>query len=36
MGFQAGIRREIWLYLLAAVLVVSVIEWITYHRRITV
>jgi hypothetical protein len=35
-SFQAGIRREIWIYLLAAVLVVSVIEWVTYHRRVTV
>ncbi len=29
-------RHELWLYLLAAVLVVSVVEWITYHRRVTV
>jgi len=35
-GFMPGIRRELWLYLLAAVIVVSMIEWITYHRRITV
>ncbi|HEY6557272.1 MAG TPA: VWA domain-containing protein [Polyangiaceae bacterium] len=35
-NFQAGMRRELWLYLLAAVLLVSVVEWITYHRRLTV
>ncbi|HMJ11142.1 MAG TPA: VWA domain-containing protein [Polyangiaceae bacterium] len=34
--FQPGVRRELWLYLLLAVLGVSVIEWITYHRRVTV
>jgi hypothetical protein len=28
--------REVWVYLLAAVLALSVIEWITYHRRVTV
>ncbi|HEX6273119.1 MAG TPA: VWA domain-containing protein [Polyangiaceae bacterium] len=32
----AGVRREIWALLLAAVLVVSMIEWVTYHRRVTV
>jgi hypothetical protein len=31
-----GLRREIWIYLLAAVLLVSLIEWATYHRRVTV
>ncbi len=35
-GFVAGVREEIWMYLLAAVLAVSVLEWITYHRRVTV
>jgi hypothetical protein len=35
-GFVAGVRQEIWMYLLAAVLAVSVLEWITYHRRVTV
>ena len=35
-GFTPGVRREIWLYLLGAVLLVSVLEWVTYHRRITV
>jgi len=31
-----GSKRELWVYLLAVVLGLSVIEWITYHRRITV
>ena len=35
-GFQAGVRRELWLSLLLAVGLVSLIEWFTYHRRITV
>ncbi len=34
--FRIGVRREIWVYLLAAVLLVSAIEWLTYHRRMTV
>jgi hypothetical protein len=35
-GFDPGMRREIWLYLLIAAAIVSTIEWITYHRRLTV
>ncbi len=35
-GFQLGVRREVWIYLLAAVLFVTAIEWLTYHRRVTV
>jgi hypothetical protein len=35
-GFGAGIRRENWIYLLIAVVLVTAIEWATYHRRITV
>jgi hypothetical protein len=31
-----GSKRELWVYLLLAVLGLSVIEWITYHRRVTV
>ena len=31
-----GSKREAWVYLLAAVIGLSVIEWITYHRRVTV
>ncbi|EYF08979.1 vWA domain-containing protein [Chondromyces apiculatus] len=34
--FKIGVRREIWVYLLAAVLLVTAIEWLTYHRRVTV
>lgn len=35
-SFAPGVRRELWIYLLAAVIVMSVIEWVTYHRRVTV
>jgi Ca-activated chloride channel homolog len=35
-GFKVGVRREIWIYLLAAALIMTTIEWITYHRRLTV
>lgn len=35
-GFQIGVRREIWIYLLLAAIALTFIEWITYHRRITV
>lgn len=35
-GFQIGVRREIWIYLLLAAIVLTAIEWITYHKRITV
>jgi Ca-activated chloride channel family protein len=34
--FKVGVRREMWIYLLAAVLAVTAIEWLTYHRRVTV
>ncbi len=34
--FKIGVRREMWIYLLIAVLVVTTIEWLTYHRRVTV
>jgi hypothetical protein len=32
----ASLKSEVWIYLLLAVIVVSLIEWITYHRRVTV
>ena len=35
-GFHVGVRRQRWIYLLLAVIALSTIEWITYHRRITV
>jgi hypothetical protein len=31
-----SLRSDIWIYLLLAVIAVSLIEWITYHRRVTV
>lgn len=36
LGFQVGVRREIWIYLLLLVAIITSIEWATYHRRITV
>jgi hypothetical protein len=35
-GFTVGVRRELWIYLLAAAVLISTIEWLTYHRRLTV
>jgi hypothetical protein len=35
-GFSIGVRRTIWIYLLIAVLLVTGLEWVTYHRRLTV
>ena len=35
-GFQIGVRREIWIYLLLAAAILTAIEWATYHRRVTV
>ncbi len=35
-GFRAGVRREIWIYLLLAAALLTVLEWATYHRRVTV
>lgn len=35
-GFTIGIRREIWIYLLAIAVLLSTLEWLTYHRRLTV
>jgi hypothetical protein len=34
--FKIGVRREMWIYLLIAVLAVTTLEWLTFHRRITV
>ena len=33
---EIGVRREIWLYLVLFVLGVLIVEWLTYHRRVTV
>lgn len=35
-GFRVTVRRTLWLYLALAALALLVVEWITYHRRITV
>ncbi len=35
-GFRAGVRREMWIYLLLAAALLSALEWATYHRRVTV
>ena len=35
-GFTVGVRREVWIYLLAAAILLSAVEWLTYHRRVTV
>ncbi len=33
---RVGVRREMWIYLLAAALGIILVEWVTYHRRVTV
>jgi hypothetical protein len=35
-GFTAGVRSELWVYLVLAAVLLSVFEWIAYHRRVTV
>ncbi len=35
-GFEIGVRRELWVYFLVAVLLVTALEWLSYHRRVTV
>jgi hypothetical protein len=35
-GFSVGVRRELWVYFLLAALGLTVLEWLTYHRRVTV
>lgn len=34
--FGVGVRTEIWIYLLLLAVALTTLEWITYHRRITV
>ena len=34
--FAVSARRELWVYLIWFVVLLLGIEWITYHRRITV
>ncbi|MDP3275261.1 MAG: VWA domain-containing protein [Deltaproteobacteria bacterium] len=33
---RVGVRRELWLYLLGGAIAIALIEWLTYHRRVTV
>jgi von Willebrand factor type A domain/Aerotolerance regulator N-terminal len=33
---KIGVERTLWVYLLLAVCLISVFEWISYHRRVTV
>lgn len=35
-GFSIGVRDELWVYFILAVLALSVLEWFSYHRRVTV
>jgi Ca-activated chloride channel family protein len=35
-AFAITARRDLWVYLIVAVLILLAVEWITYHRRITV
>lgn len=35
-GFSAGGRKEIWAILVVAALALSLVEWFSYHRRVTV
>lgn len=35
-GFGVGLRREIWIYLLLAAVLLTLVEWLTYNRRVTV
>jgi hypothetical protein len=36
LGFRVGVRREMWIYLVILAVMLTVLEWATYHRRITV
>ena len=35
-GFSIGTKRELWIVLIALALLLTVLEWATYHRRLTV
>jgi len=35
-GYHVGVRREIWVYLLLAVALLTALDWATYHRRVTI
>ena len=34
--FRSGLGQQLWVYLLAAAILLSVVEWVTYHKRVTV
>jgi hypothetical protein len=36
MAPPPSLKSEVWIYLLLGVLAISLIEWVTYHRRVTV
>jgi hypothetical protein len=35
-AFRASLSRSIWVYLVLGALLLSAVEWLTYHRRVTV
>jgi len=35
-AFHVGVRREVWIYLLIIAIAITALEWVTYHRRLTV
>ncbi|MBI4702011.1 MAG: VWA domain-containing protein [Deltaproteobacteria bacterium] len=35
-GFAVGARRRWWIYLIGAALLITALEWLGYHRRVTV
>jgi Ca-activated chloride channel homolog len=35
-GFGVSLRRDLWLYLVLAALALTLVEWLTYNRRLTV
>jgi hypothetical protein len=35
-SYGLSVRRDLWLYLLAAAFLLTLVEWWTYHRRITI
>jgi hypothetical protein len=35
-GFTVGVRREVWIYLALLAVLLTALEWATYHRRLTV
>jgi hypothetical protein len=35
-GFGVSLRRDLWLYLVLGALGLTLVEWLTYNRRLTV